>query len=84
MYLNGYARLTCYPICVSLSQCNAYIFQTRGVATVADYGTLNFRGEQEYTLHGKNVSICGGNESIVTEIFNVLDEGTFPKLRMKQ
>ena len=49
------------------------------VATVADYGTLNFRGEQEYTLHGKNVSICGGNESIVTEIFNVLDEGTFPK-----
>ena len=49
------------------------------VATVADYGTLNFRGEQEYTLHGKNVSICGGNESIVTGIFNVLDEGTFPK-----
>ena len=44
------------------------------VATVADYGTLNFRGEQEYTLHGKNVSICGGNDSIVTEIFNVLDE----------
>lgn len=25
------------------------------------------------------MSICGGNESIVTEIFNVLDEGTFPK-----
>lgn len=48
------------------------------VATVADYGVLNFRGEQGYTLSGKNVVICGSNESAVTEIFNTLDEGTFP------
>lgn len=49
------------------------------VATVADYGVLNFRGEQGYTLSGKNVVICGSNESTVTEIFNTLDEGIFPK-----
>lgn len=48
------------------------------VATVADYGVLNFRGEQGYTLSGKNVVICGSNESAVTEIFNTLDEGKFP------
>jgi len=48
------------------------------VATVADYGVLNFRGEQGYTLSGKNIVICGSNESAVTEIFNTLDEGTFP------
>ena len=48
------------------------------VATVADYGVLNYRGEQGYTLSGKNVVICGSNESVVTEIFTTLDKGTFP------
>ncbi len=48
------------------------------VATVADYGVLNYRGEQGYTLSGKNVVICGSNESAVTEIFTTLDNGTFP------
>lgn len=48
------------------------------VATVADYGVLNYRGEQGYTLSGKNVVICGSNESAVTKVFNALGEGTFP------
>lgn len=50
-----------------------------GVAVVADYGVLNFRGDQGYTLTGKNVTICGGSESVATEIFDLLDEGTFPE-----
>lgn len=48
------------------------------VAAVADYGVLNYRGEQGYTLSGKNVEICGSNESAVTEIFATLDKGAFP------
>ena len=48
------------------------------VAILADYGVLNYRGEQDYTLSGKNVVICGSSESHVTEIFNTLDEGQFP------
>ena len=48
------------------------------VAAVADYGVLNYRGEQGYTLSGKNVAICGSNESAVTEIFAALDKGSFP------
>ena len=48
------------------------------VAAVADYGVLNYRGEQGYTLSGKNVAICGSNESAVTEIFATLDKGAFP------
>ncbi|MBR1741284.1 MAG: FtsX-like permease family protein [Lachnospiraceae bacterium] len=49
------------------------------VAAVADYGILNFRGEQGYTLNGKNVSIGGGSESAVTDIFDIMDKGAFPK-----
>lgn len=49
------------------------------VAIVADYGVLNYRGEQDYTLSGKNVVICGSSESHVTKIFNTLDKGKFPQ-----
>ena len=48
------------------------------VAVLADYGVLNYRGEQDYTLSGKNVVICGSSESTVTEIFDTLDVGKFP------
>ena len=48
------------------------------VAVLADYGVLNDGGEQDYTLSGKNVVICGSSENHVTEIFNALDEGKFP------
>ena len=48
------------------------------VAAAADYGVFNYRGGQGYTLSGKNVVICGSDESAVTEIFTSLDIGTFP------
>jgi len=54
------------------------ISSSQEVAILADYGVLNYRGEQDYTLSGKNVVICGSSESHVTEIFNTLDEGQFP------
>lgn len=57
----------------------AMIAARPGVATVADYGIFNFRGNQAYTLAGKNVSIGGCSESAITEIFDVLGEGTFPE-----
>ena len=49
------------------------------VAAVSDYGVLNFRGDQGYTLSGKNVIICGSSESAVAETFDTLGVGTFPK-----
>ena len=48
------------------------------VAAAADYGVFNYRGGQGYTLSGKNVAVCGSNESAVTEIFAALDKGSFP------
>lgn len=48
------------------------------VAVVADYGVLNYRNQQDYTLSGKNVVICGSSENYVTEIFHTLDKGKFP------
>ena len=63
----------------SISDEDANLIASRPeVAAVADYGVLNYRGEQGYTLSGKNVAICGSNESAVTEIFATLDRGTFP------
>lgn len=63
----------------SISDEDANLIASRPeVATVADYGVLNYRGEQGYTLSGKNVAICGSNESAVTEIFETLDKGAFP------
>lgn len=49
------------------------------VAAVSDYSVLNFDGEAGYTLSGKDVLICAGGESMVTDIFDMLAEGTFPK-----
>lgn len=63
----------------SISDEDANLIASRPeVAAVADYGVLNYRGEQGYTLSGKNVAICGSNESAVTEIFATLDKGAFP------
>lgn len=64
----------------SISDEDAMLISSRpNVSTVADYGVLNFRGEQGYKLSGKNVIICGSNENAVTDIFDMLDTGTFPK-----
>lgn len=49
------------------------------VAAVSGYSVLNFHGELGYTLSGKEAIICGSNESFVTDIFDMLTEGTFPK-----
>lgn len=49
------------------------------VAAVSDYSVLNFDGEAGYTLPGKDVLICAGSESMVTDIFDMLAEGDFPK-----
>ncbi len=48
------------------------------VAAAADYGVFNYRGGKGYTLSGKNVTVCGSNESAVAEIFAALDKGSFP------
>ncbi len=44
------------------------------------YGALNFRGEQGYTVSGKNVAIFGMDESFVTEMLtDEIQDGTFPQ-----
>jgi len=64
----------------NISDEDAMLISSRpNVAAVADYGVLNFRGEEGYKLSGKNAIICGSNESWVTDIFDMLDAGTFPK-----
>lgn len=49
------------------------------VAAVSDYSVLNFDGEAGYALSGKDALICAGSESMVTDIFDMLAEGAFPK-----
>ena len=42
------------------------------------YGVLNYRGDLGYTLGGKDVAICGCDESYITEIWtDQLEEGDF-------
>ena len=49
---------------------------------ISPYGVLNYRGDQGYTLAGKNVVICGSDESYITEICtDELEEGVFPQAR---
>ncbi len=44
------------------------------------YGVLNFRGEQGYTLSGKDLILCGSDESWISQMqTNMIVEGTFPK-----
>ena len=46
------------------------------------YGALNYRLDKGYTLAGKDVVICGSNESLLTEIFAdaaSISEGSFPQ-----
>lgn len=44
------------------------------------YGVLNYRGDQGYTLSGKNLIICGSDESWITEMqTDVIDDGAFPQ-----
>lgn len=44
------------------------------------YGVLNFRGDQGYTLSGKNLIICGSNKSWISEMqTDIIKDGAFPQ-----
>ena len=50
------------------------------VKVFSPYGVLNYRGDLGYTLGGKNVAICGCDESYITEIWaGQLEDGFFPQ-----
>lgn len=50
--------------------------------TLSPYGAFNYRGDLGYTLGGKNVVICGSDESYISEIcIGELEEGVFPQAR---
>ena len=50
------------------------------VKVFSPYGVLNYRGDLGYTLGGKNVAICGCDESYITEIWaGQLEDGVFPQ-----
>lgn len=50
------------------------------IGAMSPYGVLNYRGDLGYTLAEKNVTICGADESYITEIWaGQLEEGVFPQ-----
>ncbi len=50
------------------------------IETLSPYGVFNYRGDLGYTLGGKNVAICGSDESYISEIcIDELEEGAFPR-----
>lgn len=65
----------------NISEEQAKLISARPEVTASSwYGILNYRGNQGYTLSGKNVAICGCEESFATEMqTNVIKEGAFPQ-----
>lgn len=58
----------------------AIIASRPDIDAFSPYGVLNYRGDLGYTLEGKNVAICGSDESYITKIWaGGLEEGVFPK-----
>lgn len=58
----------------------AIIASRPDIEAFSPYGVLNYRGDLGYTLEGKNVAICGSDESYITKIWaGGLEEGAFPK-----
>lgn len=58
----------------------AIIASRPDIEAFSPYGVLNYRGDLGYTLEGKNVAICGSDESYITTIWaGGLEEGVFPK-----
>lgn len=50
------------------------------VNVLACYGTLNYHLDMGYTIAGKDVVICGSEESVLTQIWaDSISEGTFPQ-----
>lgn len=65
----------------NISNKEAAIIASRpDIDAFSPYGVLNYRGDLGYTLEGKNVAICGSDESYITKIWaGGLEEGVFPK-----
>ena len=58
----------------------AIIASRPDIDAFSPYGVLNYRGDLGYTLEGKNVAICGSDESYITKIWaGGLEEGVFPQ-----
>lgn len=50
------------------------------IESAARYGMLNYRGDQGYTLSGKNVIICGSDENWLKDMtVDLIVEGAFPQ-----
>lgn len=64
-----------------ISEEQAKLISVRPEVTASSwYGILNYRGDQGYTLSGKDVAICGSEESWITEMqTDVIQEGVFPQ-----
>lgn len=65
----------------NISKEEASMISVRPEVTASSwYGVLNFRGDQGYTLSGKNVAICGSDKSWITEMqTNIIEDGEFPQ-----
>ncbi|WP_312426873.1 ABC transporter permease [Lacrimispora sp.] len=65
----------------NISEEQAKLISARPEVTASSwYGTLNFRGDQGYTLSGKNVVVFGSDKDWLTEIqTEVIQDGTFPQ-----
>ena len=58
----------------------AIIASRPDIEVFSPYGVLNYRGDLGYTLGGKDVAICGCDESYITEIWtDQIEEGVFPQ-----
>ena len=58
----------------------AIIASRPDIEVFSPYGVLNYHGDLGYTLGGKDVAICGCDESYITEIWtDQLEEGVFPQ-----
>lgn len=50
------------------------------VVCVSSYGVLNYRGDDGYTLGGKDVVLCGSDECFLTKMqLDMIAEGLFPE-----
>lgn len=65
----------------NLSDENAKLIALRPDITASSwYGTLNYRGDQGYTIAGKNVAIIGSDPAWMSTIqTDVIEDGAFPR-----